>query len=183
MLRRFLPVLFALGCSASQMAAPPPPPAQAAIAPPPFTAAQIRDATRVGRTYRFRVESAGEPLVVLQLRFTAVDETGSTRTREAFDEQGNALKPAETIHETWAELQAHASWPAESTTRDEAEIDVPAGHFRGPHYVSTETKEGATTITRAWFAGSLPGAPVRLEMESGGQIVMRMTLLSHEPGP
>ena len=39
----------------------------------PFTAAQIRDATKAGRTYVYRIELPGSPVVLRTMLFGKVD--------------------------------------------------------------------------------------------------------------
>jgi hypothetical protein len=56
---------------------PPRPTAEVEMAPTPFTADQIRSATRPGRTYRFRDETAGEPVRVREIVFRTADDEGA----------------------------------------------------------------------------------------------------------
>lgn len=157
-------------------------PAPDEMAPPPFTAEQIRGATAEGRTYRFRLEAAGEPAMLSEMRFVDVTAEGATMIHAAFTEEGAALGEPKAAPVTWEDLVAHARWPQAATEITEEEIDTPAGRFHCRLYTVREEEEGVTAVTRAWFAMTLPGAPVRHEVTVGGQVVSRMVLQSHAPG-
>ena len=65
---------------------------------------------------------------------------------------------------TWFWLQGHASMPADATTIDTVEIDLPMGRYQGLRY----TRVTGDVVDTFWFALSLPGAPVRMESRVGG---------------
>ena len=64
------------------------------FAPTPYTAADIRNATKSGRTYRFRVEEHGKPVVVRELRFDDVDDEGANLSIRVLSERYGLLSPA-----------------------------------------------------------------------------------------
>ncbi len=152
------------------------------IAPPPFDAAQIRDATRPGRTYRFEIRAANEPELQREIVFETVTDAGARMKGTMFDADGAVLSRAPAREVTWAELVGHASYPVDETVITQTSIEVPAGTFDAVLYTVTSMKDGVSTVTRAWFATSLPGAPVRHEVETGGVVVQTMLLLKHSPG-
>ncbi len=145
--------------------------------PTPFTAAEIRDACRPGRTLRFRVERAGADPAVRVVRYVSADAEWSEQEAWVEDPDGQALGEPERRRSTWLELQEHASFPRASTVRGEEAIHLPAGTFDCLRYARRD--EDGTW--RFWFARDLPGQPVRLEQEIHGAIVFSMTLLEHTP--
>src|SRR5688572_8004110 len=95
-------VLLVLACGAppAPAAAPEPPAPEAASGdtyPTPYTAEQIRDATRPGRAYTWRVEESGKTAIERTIAFTVVDAEGAEITRD-----GVAKRV------TWEELRRHA---------------------------------------------------------------------------
>ena len=176
-------LLLACG-SAPKPASQPAPASQAAAAPapdiatPPFTAEQIRDATRTGRTYEFKLEAAGQPAQIHRITF--VEVTAETATAEAIDldAAGQPLGEPQRGTSTWAELVGHAAYPRASTAISDETVEVPAGRFPCMLYTVVE---GAQT-KRTYFAKELPGAPVLMIVEQGGQVLQTLTLLKHSPG-
>jgi hypothetical protein len=151
-----------------------------ALAPPPFTAEQIRDATKVGRTYRFAMRQ-GEQTATVTMRFTAVSAERATIERSVTDASGNALDQG-TDEATWADLVDHASYPADATEITETTVEVPAGKFDALLYTVTADQDGKAFVSRMYFAKSLPGAPVKAEITVGDQSMLSMELLEHTPG-
>lgn len=149
----------------------------AVLFPPPFTAAQIRDATPVGRTYRWKLsgpESTGERMV----RFV---EVGPERAKVAAVNIGpsgiGSLPEGQWV--SWGELVEHATYPASGTQVSEVEVEVPAGRFDAWLYdVKIPTDDGLRR-TKAWFALELPGAPVKHEVYMDGALQSRMELIEH----
>jgi len=153
------------------------------IAPPPFSAEQIRAATDPGRTYVFRVGQGGSVAAIRTLTFTRSGERVTRIHAVMTSPDGEVLGPASDEEVTWDELVGHASWPAAATTISEDRVEVPAGTFDAMLYtVRTTTEEGDESVIRAWFARSLPGAPVRFEQSSGGEVQFLMELLEHRAG-
>lgn len=151
-------------------------------APPPFTAEQIRDATAPGRTYVYRIQSAQAPPVIVRMAFVSVTLEGATIRHTTTSESGERLGEPEDSWSTWDGLVGHALWPASVTTIGDAEVEVPAGRFDAVQYTIVTDREGHRGVTQAWFARTLPGAPMRLVVEEDGRLVRDMTLLEHLPG-
>jgi hypothetical protein len=151
-----------------------------ALAPPPFTAEQIREATKVGRTYRFAMRQ-GEQTATVTMRFTAVTPEHATIERSVVDAGGKALDQG-TDDTSWGDLVDHASYPADQTEITETTVEVPAGKFDAVLYTVTAEQEGKAFVSRMYFAKSLPGAPVKAEITLDGQSLLSMELLEHTPG-
>ncbi len=147
-------------------------------APHPFTAEEIRAATREGRTYTFRVEAVGQPVTWREMRFTDVTDEGCTITHRQWTE-GEQPEEMPSHTQTWEELWSHATYPAELSTLVEETITVPAGTYACTRYdvLSTGSK---LLSTRAWFARELPGAPVKLEAYEDGELQITTVLEKHE---
>ncbi len=166
--RAWLVVLTLAACGGAPPAAAPVPSAEPGIAPRPFTAEQIRAAMPVGHEIRYQLEVTGAPRLDIEWRVVAADEQGVT-----IEDLGTPGKKETT---SWVELMKHASFPADRTTRREGTIEVPAGRFETLEYV-VRLEDGVKTLH---FAKSLPGPPVLVVEESGGQVKLRMTLLSRK---
>lgn len=173
-----------LACAACAHTPPtPPPPAPAAHAPTPFTAEQIRGASSDGRAWVFLLAEAGKPAVHLRMEMSAVGCDTVALTRTVTDAStGEPLGEAATSTATWPELVAHAAYPTDSTTVADDTIEVPGGRFDAMRYTVSETAEGVTTVTEAWFAPTLPGPPVLMFVRVDGTQVTGLTLLEHTPG-
>lgn len=190
MTRPFLVLLaLAAGCATTTAREAPPEPTvsddardRPEIARPPFSADEIRGATRPFRTYVWRVEASGRPPEVHRLRFVEVDDEGCRIERTLLDESGEARGEPSVRAATWEELVGHASYPREATTITDVEVEVPAGVFDAWRYQVIEEEGGVTRVTRAYFAKALPGAPVLHVVEEDGVEVSRMALLAHDPG-
>jgi predicted small lipoprotein YifL len=150
------------------------------MATPPFTAAQIRDATQVGRTYRFAMRQ-GEQTITITMRFTAVTPEHATLERTIVDAQGKTVEQA-SEDSTWEQLVGHASYPADATTITETKVEVPAGSFDATLYTVVGEQEGKPFVSKMYFARSLPGAPVKTEITIDGKPMLSMELLEHVPG-
>jgi hypothetical protein len=151
---------------------PPPSPAEAYepgdTFPTPYSAEQIRDATRPGRSYTWRIENGNAPAVERQITFGPTDATGAELSSDG-----------EVRRVTWEELRKHAEFPrAAVTTRDET-ITTPAGTFECVVYV---VARGAGEISTFYFAKSMPGAPVLFFVDKGGARTMTSTLIRYEAG-
>lgn len=150
------------------------------LATPPFTAEQIRDATKVGRTYRF-VMHQGEQDLNVTVRFTEVTPEGATIERSVVDAGGNTLDQGKE-QTTWAQLVDHAAFPANATEITETAVEVPAGKFDALLYTITTEQEGNRVVSHMYFAKSLPGAPVKAAVTVGDQPMFSMELVEHVPG-
>jgi len=148
-------------------------------APTPYTADEIRKACPDGRTDVFRVEDFG-PVKIKTQKYGAGDEKGTTVEVTITKEDGTPLGN-KTMTATWKDLQAHASFPEKDTKITEETIEVPAGKFDCRLYTLVQKDtDGETTTTRAYFAKSLAGPPVKMTSETGGKAVFTMTLLEHK---
>lgn len=183
MKRLSLLLVFTAACASSKPAEAPPPaseapavPAAEEIAPPPFTAEQIRDATKPGRTYVFLMETPNQLPVKRQISFLTVTNEGCTTENVLLDMENRPLGAPEKADATWDELVGHARYPKNSTVISEGEIDVPAGKFEAVIYTVTD-KDGQ--VSTVHFAKSLPGAPVKFQLSKDGVVLMTMTLLEH----
>jgi len=184
----FLVLAALAGCGGAPPAPPPsrpPSPSASAsaapieeLAPAPFTAEQVRGATRNERRYTFRVEQEGQPTALVHLTFYHVDAEGARvsegGTRE--DGTGYGVSPGRV---TWAKLQLHGFFPKAATTITEETILVPAGKFACLVYT---VKKGDGTVSRYYFAKDLPGAPVLTTIEKDGKRRKSSTLIEHTPG-
>jgi hypothetical protein len=151
------------------------------LAPIPFTADQIRDATRVGRTYVWAVETGGKPAGQRKVRFTSVSAEGATAESSNLDPAGNVVGPVTTSSTTWAALRRHASFPKDAVISD-AIVEVPAGRFECLVYSFTAQKDGRAVASRFSFPKDFPGAPIEVEVTTDGAPSMSMTLLEHSTG-
>lgn len=147
--------------------------------PTPFTAAEIRDACRPGRTLRFAIERPDAEPIVRVTRYVAWDPEGVEQDAWAEGPDGTRVGGPERSRSSWLELQEHASFPAATTRRTEEELRIPAGTFRCLRYDRTDD-DG---MWRFWFALELPGQPVRFEHEVDGAVVFTSTLLENAPAP
>jgi hypothetical protein len=145
--------------------------------PTPFSAAEIRDASRPGRTQRFRVERSDTDPVIRVTRYVGGDAQAAEQESWLESSAGAVLGEREVSRPTWLELQEHASFPAATTVRVDEELTVPAGTFACLRYDRTDD-DGTW---RFWFARDLPGHPVRLEHEADGRVVFSSTLLENVP--
>jgi hypothetical protein len=141
--------------------------------PTPFTAAQIRDASRPGREIRARVARAGEPPVVRAFRFIGGEADFGDRDVWMETPEGQRLTEPERDRSTWRALQEHASMPADRTVISEETFEIPAGRFEGWRY--TRTDEGGVSVF--WFARSEPGMPLRYEQRVGDEVVFSSTVI------
>jgi len=192
-------VLLALGCgaSASSAAAPAASAAEAAAAPEassaeaapaapaaaaqaaapesdatyptPYTAEQIRDATRPGRAYTWKLEQSGQPAIERTTTFARVDSDGA-----------EIVSGAATKRVTWEELRQHAAFPrAQVTTRDET-VTVPAGTYDCIVYVVNDAAAGE--VSTFYFSKAMPGAPVLFFTEKSGVRLLTNTLIRYSAG-
>jgi hypothetical protein len=145
------------------------PPASPTMAPTPFTAAQIRAATKAGRTYRYKVEMTDKPASERTLTFVSVDAEGAMLATTG--------EPDKRV--TWEELRKHAEFPMPIVMTREESITTPAGRFDCIVYVVLGEGGEATTF---YFAKTLPGAPVMFFVAREGRRVMTSTLIEHRAG-
>jgi hypothetical protein len=131
------------------------------LAPTPFTPDEIRAGCPAGRTIELLVETDGEEPYTRVNRFVACDETGATLERGA---TGTRV--------TWAELQAHAAFPAARTTIEPDTIETPLGVLDCLRY----TVEDGDDVDVFWFAQAFPGMPVRYRTRDSTTTMITSTL-------
>jgi hypothetical protein len=139
---------------------------EAGHAPTPFTAAEIQRGCPTGRTIRLRVEIEGQAPFLSVNRYVHADADGATVERTRFSLDGEPLGEAVQGRETWLELQAHASFPADRTEVVSERIETPLGVLECLRYIVTD---GATVET-FWFAKMAPGMPIKYMTQEAGKV-------------
>lgn len=139
------------------------------VYPAPFTAEQIRDATKSGRTYRYKVEEPNKPTKERVITFRNVDEGGA----EVFS-GGDAPKRM-----GWLTLQQHAEFPKDKVTTRDEKIKLPSGKWDCIVY---EVAMDEGEVWTYYFARKLPGAPVYYYVERNGKRLRTTTLVEHIAG-
>jgi hypothetical protein len=139
------------------------------VYPAPFTAEQIRAATRNGRTYRYKVEIPNEPTREHVITFRNVDEGGA----EVHQGSDHARRMS------WTTLQRHAEFPRDKVSTHPEKLKTPAGKFECVVYEVTGEDGEVWTY---YFAKKLPGAPVYFYVERNGKRLKTTTLVEHVPG-
>lgn len=124
------------------------------LLPTPFTADEIRDATGAGKTIEILVESGGTASARYN-RFRETDAEGATLDRWTAD----APDEVSSNRVTWAELQGHAAFDADTTSVSTESLSLALGEVDCLRY---DTADGTF-----WFSLAHPGMPVRYE--SGGE--------------
>jgi hypothetical protein len=143
--------------------------------PTPFTAAEIRAASRLGRTVRQVIEIDGSPPVSRVQEFVDVDDEGATRLVYGVAPDGTR-GDATRSRSTWLDLQRHASMPIETTTIDEVVLDTAMGPLQCLRYTALD----GDAVDVFWFARSMPGMPVKTERIENGRVVERVTMVANE---
>jgi len=172
-------VLTALTCLACQTASLPSEANRLQVdhAPTPFSAAEIQQACPPGRWNLYEMASAGKPAVYQLSTFVQSDEAGAEFEAVIVDEEGEPIGDSQSDFATWAELQAHASFPTESTEILAEARETPLGSLDGWLYVVTIPVQEQETTQRFWFARAMPGPPLHVEQLVDGVQVFEMTLL------
>lgn len=143
------------------------------LLPTPFTADQIRAGCPDGRLIRLLVEIDGQEPFLRTNRFVGGDAEGSTIESQRLALDGRPLSEIEAARTTWQQLQAHASFPAATTTRTAETIETPLGSNDCLRYIQTD----GATVSTFWFAASAPGMPIRYESEESGRVTSRVTMI------
>ena len=141
----------------------------------PYTAAQIRDASPVGRKIVLKVVEPDKPAVLRTIEFVKSDESGADLRTTVTDEKGNVLD-TQSSHVTWEELRAHAAFPKGKTEVKHRTISVPMGTLQCTVYKVTEGEGDAAETTTYYFADKLPGPPVFHFTEKGGKKIRSSTM-------
>lgn len=141
---------------------------------PPFTPDALATFIEPGMRWVFE-HSKDDTRWTARTDVVARTETGPTFEFAEFDHAG---QPRSTLREatlTWDELAAHASWPAEATTRTDATETI-AGEAREGWRFVVERADGTTVD--AFFARDLPGPPLRWTLRRGEDVVEQNELQS-----
>ncbi len=146
---------------------------EAGHAPTPFTAAEIRRGCPAGRTIRLLVEIEGQDPLLSVNRFVEADAEGATVERTRLTLAGEPLGAAVQGRETWLELQAHASFPADRTEIAPERVETPLGGLDCLRYTVTD---GATVET-FWFARTKPGMPIKYVTKEDGTVTSVVTVV------
>jgi hypothetical protein len=144
-------------------------------APTPFTAAEIRDATRVGKSITRRVEAVGAEPFLLMSTYVECDEAGATLERSRRSLDGAPLGEAQVMQATWLDLQRHASFPAADTMIEPERIETAIGALDCLRYT---VRDGGTDEI-LWFATSLPGMPIQQLTRTDGQVVESVEVVGY----
>lgn len=139
------------------------------VYPSPFTAEQIKAATRNGRTYRYKVEMPNKPTKEYAITFRNVDDGGAE-----VHSGGDKVKRM-----SWSALQQQAEFPKDKTQTHEEKLKTPAGKFECIVYEVTMDEGEVWTF---YFAKKLPGAPVYFFAERNGKRLRTTTLVEHISG-
>jgi hypothetical protein len=145
--------------------------------PTPFSADQIRDASRPGTVITYRIESAGGDAHLDRWEFLGGDDDGGRRRRWTETLDGDVIEDPVELEARWIDLQRHASYPVATTRLTVGSVVTPAGEFDCWVYVIAND-DG--TITKAAFARGEPGPPVHMETTADGEVVFRMMLVGAE---
>ncbi len=148
-----------------------------ATAPTPYTADQIRDASKAGREWQYRVVK-GDETVWSIMTMTAVDAEGATIRSIVRGAEGQEVGEPKESRATWEELRLHASFPASATTIADDTANAPGGPYDCKRY-AVERDGGTATF---WFANDLPGAPVKMTVEKDGAVVETRQLMKYAAG-
>ena len=139
------------------------------VYPAPFTAEQIRDATKSGRTYRYKVEIPNKPVKEYVITFRNVDEGGA-------EIHAGANEPRRM---GWLKLQQDGEFPKDKVTTRDEKLKTPAGKFECIVY---EVAGDEGEVWTYYFAKKLPGAPVFFYVERNGKRLRTTTLVEHVAG-
>ncbi|TDW86586.1 hypothetical protein [Kribbella sp. VKM Ac-2566] len=148
---------------------------EAGHAPTPFTAAEIRDATTVGKSITRRVESVGAEPFLLISTYVECDESGATLERSQRSLDGAPLGEPQVMKTTWLDLQRHASFTADGTTIEPERIETAIGALDCLRYT---VRDGGTDEI-FWFATSLPGMPIQQLTRTDGRIVASVSVVDY----
>lgn len=136
------------------------------LLPTPFTADEISRASGRGKLIRLLVELPDGERFERVNRFVDCDDEGAVLEQWRLDAAGDVDGPVERGCVTWVELQEHAAFPAEHTTRSGVTLElVLDGEATALDCLLYEVRHGDDVqVTRFWFALAYPGMPVRYEV-------------------
>jgi hypothetical protein len=75
--------------------------------------------------------------------------------------------------ETWLELQAHASFPADRTETAPERIETPLGELDCLRYTVTD----GSTVETFWFARTKPGMPIKYMTQEAATVTSVVTVI------
>jgi hypothetical protein len=174
-------LVLALGLVSGCGGHPPASSATAEIAAPyPFTVYEIRAGCPLGRVIEYRIEKEGAPPRIERWAFTPLDPDTVSVTTTAYDADGNPQGAPTTESAKWTALHEHARFPRSATRIYNESLTVSAGTFDVMRYVVTKPDEAGKLATgdaaTYWFARTLPGPPVKVEITKDGHVAMTMTM-------
>ncbi|UOQ87649.1 hypothetical protein MUN74_10015 [Agromyces endophyticus] len=140
------------------------------LLPTPFTADEIRAASGTGKTIRLVVDLPDGTSFERVNRFTDLDDEGATLSQWRLGVDGGVDGPVTSERVTWLELQEHAAFPAEHTTRETEVLDLAFGRVECLRYEVRHEPEHPG-VARFWFALEHPGMPVRYEVPTPTGVV------------
>jgi len=152
----------------------------------PFSAAEIRAACPAGRVTVLRMERLTGERFLQVFRFHKGDEEGTELETAMLSPDGKNQLSSQRGRTKWADLQAHASYPKDQTTRTEKRVKTPAGTFDCWQYlVVTKLQDKGVERTmerRFWFAKNLAGPPVKMTVHLDGKKTFDMLLVENRNG-
>ncbi len=145
----------------------------------PFTAEQIRGEWIPGFTLKIG-RSSPEGESVERWTVVAADAEGVDIEYATLDAGGRVTGEPAVSRSGWVELRDHASFQADRSRCEEITRSTALGELQG--WLYTVRDEQAGTVTEFFFAKSLPGAPVEMQVLNDGEPVVELVQLErHRP--
>jgi hypothetical protein len=141
---------------------------------PPFSAEQIRLGTPDGHTLDTVTTREGQVVDRRRTIYFDPDETSVSMRLAPLTEAGALDGEPMEARTTWADLQDHAIFPAETTKVTKETIDTPLGSLPCTRY---DVASGETTMAY-WFSDAHPGMAVRTAALSDGLEVEVVTVVA-----
>jgi hypothetical protein len=139
--------------------------------PTPYSADEIRAEWVEGFTVEMlRTVPDGE--VHERWTVVAADDGGVDIRFNALDADDQPAGEGVVRHSGWEELRDHASFPADRAERERSTRETPLGDLDGWLYTVHDPEAGS--VTRFFFADSLPGAPVWMQVSADGEPQMTL---------
>ncbi|MDQ0893888.1 hypothetical protein QFZ26_001443 [Agromyces ramosus] len=141
------------------------------LLPTPFTADEIRAGCPDGRLIRLLVEPGqGEPFERVN-RFAEGDESGAVIEHWRVGADGGVEGEIERERSTWLELQEHAAFPSDRTTRSRETLELPIGRVDCLRYDTRLGPGAESPVATFWFALGHAGMPVRFDVPTPDGVV------------
>jgi hypothetical protein len=146
-------------------------PSNPSILARPFTADQIRDEMVEGLRVLLRRTTPDGEIVE---RWTVLEADGESVAIEYAELDGGSAVTGEpgVNRATWIELRDHATFPADSATRERRVMETALGTHEGWYY--RVESDGDDSLDEFFFADDYPGAPLLVVSTRGGTEVARM---------